>query len=69
MSARAPLLLLLLAGCSGVQTPLDPAGDQAASIHSIWVLMLWVCSFFYALVIASRRLDEAWGVKPPRLRT
>ena len=51
MRAPAPLLLVLLAGCSGVQTPLDPAGDQAASIHSIWVLMLWVCGFFYALVL------------------
>jgi len=43
---------LLLCGCTGVQTPLDPAGEQAASIHTIWTLMLWVCGFFYVLVIA-----------------
>lgn len=46
--------LLLVGACTGPhsQTPLDPAGDQAASILTIWNLMLWVCSFFYALVIA-----------------
>jgi len=43
---------LLLCGCTGVQTPLDPAGEQAASIHTIWTLMMWVCGFFYVLVIA-----------------
>lgn len=46
-----PAILPLLAGCSGVQTPLDPAADQAASIYSMWTLMLVVCSLFYLLVI------------------
>ena len=62
---------LLIAGCSGVQTPLNPAGDQAQSIHSIWVLMLWVCSFFYLLVIGfliaavARRRRPPEGDPPP----
>ena len=65
------LLALLVAGCSGVQTPLNPAGDQAQSIHSIWVLMLWVCSFFYLLVIGfliaavARRRRPPEGDPPP----
>jgi len=50
-AASGLIALLLLCGCSGVQTPLDPAGDQAASIHTMWNVMLVVCSFFYALVI------------------
>lgn len=49
---------LLACGCTGVQTPLDPAGYQAASIHTIWTLMLWVCGFFYVLVI----VFLLWGI-------
>src|SRR6185312_6230482 len=30
---------------------LDPAADQAAAIHGVWELMLWVCGFFYLLVL------------------
>lgn len=41
-----------LAGCSGIQAALDPAGDQAASIGDLWTLMLWICGFMYALVLA-----------------
>jgi cytochrome c oxidase subunit 2 len=43
--------LLALAGCNRVQTMLDPAGDEAAGIHGVWTLMLWVCGFMYLLVI------------------
>jgi cytochrome c oxidase subunit 2 len=52
-----PLLLALaaaaalLCGCKGVQTMLDPAGEQARSIDVIWRAMLWVCGFMYLLVI------------------
>jgi cytochrome c oxidase subunit 2 len=50
----APLVLLAFAlvGCSGVQSALDPAGDQAARTMDIWRLLLWVCGFMYALVLA-----------------
>lgn len=40
-----------LCACSGVQTPLDPAADQAASIKTIWNAMLVVCGFMYLLVL------------------
>jgi cytochrome c oxidase subunit 2 len=43
--------LVLLAGCSGVQAALDPAGDQAAATKDIWRLMLWICGFMYLLVM------------------
>lgn len=52
---RAPagaLLALLLAGCSGIQTPLDPAGDQARDIDLVWRTMLVVCGLMYLLVMA-----------------
>jgi cytochrome c oxidase subunit II len=44
-------LLFLLVGCSGIQSSLDPAGDQAASIKSVWDAMLIVCGVMYALVL------------------
>jgi cytochrome c oxidase subunit 2 len=51
--ASATLLLAAaLAGCSGVQSVLDPAADQAAHTLDVWRLMLWVCGLMYALVLA-----------------
>ena len=51
-AARWTLLLAsALAGCSGVQSALDPAGDNAAGIAGLWDLMLWVCGFMYVLVL------------------
>jgi cytochrome c oxidase subunit 2 len=47
----APVCLLGLAACSGVQSPLAPAGEQAASQYSLFVLMLWVCGIMYVLVM------------------
>ncbi len=47
-----PTLLLLLDGCAGVQSALDPAADQAAHIETIWTLMLWICGIMYLLVLA-----------------
>jgi len=43
--------LLVLAGCGGNQSPLAPAGEQAASIASLFWLMMAVCGFMYLLVI------------------
>jgi cytochrome c oxidase subunit 2 len=43
--------LLLMAGCAGPQSALDPAGDQAASTELLWRLMLWICGFMYLLVL------------------
>lgn len=66
---RAGLLLLpLLAGCKGVQSALDPAGEQAARTADLWTIMLWVCGVFYLAVLlflaaalwrARKRLDLA----------
>jgi cytochrome c oxidase subunit 2 len=51
---RAVLIACLAAGgCSapGIQSALDPAADQSAAIHGIWILMLAVCGVMYALVV------------------
>jgi cytochrome c oxidase subunit 2 len=47
----APWLALGLGGCRGLQTMLDPAGDQASHINDIWRLMLVVCGVMYLLVM------------------
>ena len=43
---------LLLAGCGGIQSALDPAGPGAARIGDIWWLMLIVCAAVYVTVMA-----------------
>ncbi|MDB5703449.1 MAG: hypothetical protein JWN66_565 [Sphingomonas bacterium] len=49
---RLPLIFLLaLAGCAGIQSPLNPAGDQAQSLSGLLTLMSWVCGIMYLLVI------------------
>jgi cytochrome c oxidase subunit 2 len=45
-------LCLLLAGCSGMQSALNPASDQASRFMDIWHLMLVICGVMYALVLA-----------------
>lgn len=50
-TCSALALPLLIAGCSGKQAALDPAGDQAATIGGLWTLMLWVCGSMYLLVL------------------
>jgi cytochrome c oxidase subunit 2 len=37
---------------AGIQSALDPAGHQAAEIHSLWHLFLWVCLAVYIITIA-----------------
>lgn len=61
------LAVLVLAGCSGRQTMLDPAADQSGQIDIVWRVMLGVCGFMYLLVLgflawalwrAARRRDK-----------
>ncbi len=44
--------LPVVAGCSGVQTPLAPTGDQAQALFSLFTLMMIVCGGIYLLVMA-----------------
>lgn len=44
-------IMLLLAGCQGVQSPLAPGGDQATALHNLFLLMMAVCGGIYALVL------------------
>ncbi|WP_207540893.1 cytochrome c oxidase subunit II [Sabulicella rubraurantiaca] len=43
--------ILLPGACDGPHSVLDPAGDQAAHLHGLLNLMLWVCGIMYALVL------------------
>jgi cytochrome c oxidase subunit II len=56
---------LLVAGCAGMQTPLDPAGDQAGALHGLFWLMIAVCGTMYAAVAAGL----AWAVARRRRAT
>jgi cytochrome c oxidase subunit 2 len=63
---RPPPLLLLavLAGCSGVQTPLDPHGDAAARIAGLTWLLFAGGAAIFALVL----LLLAWALLAPKGR-
>lgn len=58
---------LLLIGCRGVQSALDPAGPQASRIGKLWWFLFAVCLAVYACVVGfllyavlrSRRPDAA----------
>ena len=53
MKRVLPLLpVLLLSGCSGVQSVLNPAGPQAARIGELWWRYLAVCVVVYVLVLS-----------------
>jgi cytochrome c oxidase subunit 2 len=71
MSARrlarglaAALAPLALCACKGVQTMLDPAGQQARDIDLIWRAMLAVCGVMYLLVLGFL----AWALWRARTR-
>lgn len=58
---------------SATHSALRPAGAQAARIHELWQLTLWICvavfglilaAFVVALVRASRRTSQAAGCTP-----
>ncbi len=42
---------LLLNGCTGIQSALDPAGPQASKINQLWWLMFTVLSFVFLIVM------------------
>ena len=44
--------LLLLSGCAGVQSALDPAGPQAGRIGGLWWLMLYTLTAVFLAVMA-----------------
>ena len=63
-SWRWLILTLLLTGCGGAQSPLDPAGDQAGSIYGLFTLAMWVCGLAYAAVLGFL----AWSIWRARYR-
>lgn len=50
LAAVIPLCLVASA-CTGAQSVLSPAGEQADSLFSLLQLMVWVCGAIYALVL------------------
>jgi len=44
------------------QSVLSPAGIQAASIHALWLLMLWVCGAVFVVVMAALLLSIVRGI-------
>jgi cytochrome c oxidase subunit 2 len=44
---------VLLAGCRGAQSALDPAGPQSGRISRLWWFMFYVCSAVFLLVSVS----------------
>ena len=52
MRRALAVMLLLLGGCAGRQTPLDPQGDQAGHLFTLFALMMAVTVLFYLLVLA-----------------
>ena len=53
MIRRVPVCILLaLAGCSGIQSPLAPSGREADALFSLFGLMMVVCGAVYLLVMA-----------------
>jgi cytochrome c oxidase subunit 2 len=68
-SGAAPALLLALAACAGVQTPLDPYGEQAGRIAGLtWLLFgggtaifLLVMGLLALAILAPARLRRGMG--------
>lgn len=59
--------VLALSACRGVQTMLDPVGDQSRQVDLIWRAMLAVCGVMYLLVMAflAWALWRAWRRRDP----
>ena len=62
MKARLLAVCPLLHGCGGVQSALDPGGDQARALFSLFALMMWVSGVVYVVVAGalSWALWRAW---------
>ena len=62
MRLRPVALCLLLSGCGGAQSTLNPGGDQAHALFSLLALMMWVCGGVYVVVSAGLgwALWRAW---------
>ena len=56
------MLSVLTVGCTGINSPLAPIGDQAVAIRQVWDLMLWICVPMYLLVMVAL----AWALLAPR---
>jgi cytochrome c oxidase subunit II len=58
MRALVPVIAMLLAACSGVQSTLAPAADQSAAIDHVWQIMVWACSTIYLFTLGAL----AWAI-------
>ncbi|MCO5136449.1 MULTISPECIES: cytochrome c oxidase subunit II [unclassified Shinella] len=63
-----PLLLIPLSGCSGIQSALDPAGDEAAAIYTLFLVMVAGGALIWLAVVglllhAARRRGAPWSEK------
>jgi cytochrome c oxidase subunit 2 len=50
-----------MSGLDVSQSILSPAGTQASSIHVLWLVMLWVCTAVFIVVIAAVLLSLVRG--------
>jgi cytochrome c oxidase subunit II len=60
-----PLVLVLLSGCTGMQSALDPSGQHAGEVLWLWWLMFGVLAAAFVLVMAVMLFALFW---PSRLR-
>lgn len=58
------IAMLILSACTGVQSPLAPAGDQASALHMLLIVMTVVCGLVYLLVMGGL----VWAVMRARSR-
>jgi cytochrome c oxidase subunit 2 len=59
------LVFFVCTACTGMQSPLDPAGEQAGTVFSLLGLMTWVCGIMYAAVL----VFLGWAIWRARQRT
>lgn len=61
------VLVLVLCGCSGPQSSMDPAGTQARQLLEVGEYFFWVCLVVYLIVVAIlfRSLIRSRGERKP----
>jgi cytochrome c oxidase subunit 2 len=69
--ASTALFVPWTAWCAPFQSALEPAGPQAAHVHDLWLLMLWMCTavgvlIVIAMLVAVMRAPRARESTPPR---